>query len=123
MLSTAHTASRLWRQRLLVLRGVLVVILALAFMAAWLHAKSPMPAITVIVWLTLLWLPPLLYLPTQRQGEARQRNWLTMELTLDILLFIGFLYQLGGAGNPIIFYLLLPVLVASLSLPSGRNAL
>ena len=109
------TPSRLWRQRLAALRGMLVITLGLAYMGAWMHALSPMPMLTTVIWLTLLWLPSLLLLLTRHQPERQQQRWLLVETCLDTVLFIGLLYQLGGAGNPLVFYLLVPVLVASLS--------
>lgn len=69
----------------------------------------------------LLWLPSLLLLPSRHVSERAQHYWLLLELTLDVLLFVGFLYQIGGAGNPLIFYLLLPVLIAAQSLPLAGN--
>ena len=123
MTALSPTSYRIWRRRLVMLRGILVVILALTFITAWSHAVSPLPVITVLFWLTLLWLPSLLPLFTGNATERHQHLWLICELALDILLFLGFLYQVGGAGNPVIFYLLLPVLVAALSLPLASNLL
>lgn len=105
------------------LRGLLIVVLALAFAVAWSHAMSPLPVITVLVWLSLLWCPSLLFLVTRRAKDRRQLRWLTVELCLDVLFFLGLLYQIGGTSNPIIFYLLLPVLIAALSLPLAGNTL
>ncbi|MDF1630365.1 MAG: HAMP domain-containing sensor histidine kinase [Alcanivoracaceae bacterium] len=107
----------------MILRGMMVVILAIVFIAAWSHSVSPLPVITAVLWLTLLWLPSLLLLFTGKTPERHQHLWLISELTLDVMLFLGFLYQVGGAGNPVIFYLLLPVLVAALSLPVAGNLL
>lgn len=123
MTALSPTSFRTWRRRLVMLRGMLVVILSLAFIAAWSHAVSPLPVVTVVFWLTLLWLPSLLLLATAKAPERHQLRWLTAELVLDVGLFLGFLYQVGGAGNPVIFYLLLPVLVAALSLPIAGNLL
>ncbi|MCC1496431.1 HAMP domain-containing sensor histidine kinase [Alcanivorax sp. 1008] len=123
MTALSPTSFRTWRSRLVMLRGMLVVILAIVFIAAWSHSVSPLPVITVLFWLTLLWLPSLLLLFTGKAPERYQHLWLISELTLDVLLFLGFLYQAGGAGNPVIFYLLLPVLVAALSLPVVGNML
>lgn len=105
------------------LRGLLIMVLALAFAVAWSHAMSPLPVITVLVWLLLLWCPSLLFLFTRRAKDRHQLRWLSFELCLDVLLFLGLLYQIGGTSNPIIFYLLLPVLIAALSLPLSGNAL
>jgi two-component system, sensor histidine kinase RegB len=123
MTALPPTSLRTWRRRLVMLRGMLVVTLALAFITAWSHAVSPLPVITVLLWLTLLWLPSLLLTFTGKAPERAQQRWLISELALDVLLFLGFLYQIGGAGNPVIFYLLLPVLVAALSLPVAGNLL
>ncbi|MFN3713295.1 MAG: ATP-binding protein [Alcanivoracaceae bacterium] len=112
-----------WRQRLVMLRGLVVVILGLLFALAWSHNLSPLPVVLVLFWLTLLWLPSLLFLATRRVAASRQQHLLSLELTLDVLLFLGFVYQLGGAGNPVIFYLLVPVLIAALSLSLTGNAL
>ncbi len=105
------------------LRGLLTVVLALAIALAWSHAVSPLPVITVLAWLLLLLSPSLLFLITRRAKDRHQILWLTLELCLDVLLFLGLLYQIGGTSNPIIFYLLLPVLIAALSLPLAGNAL
>jgi two-component system, sensor histidine kinase RegB len=122
MNQSSTTSPRIWRQRLLMLRGLLIVILALAFALAWSHRMSPLPMITVLFWLLLLWMPSLLYLASRQVAERWQIRWLNIELCLDTGLFLGLLYQIGGAGNPIIFYLLLPVLIAALALPARSNA-
>jgi two-component system sensor histidine kinase RegB len=105
------------------LRGLVIIVLAMVFALAWSHAISPLPVITVLVWLLLLWCPSLLFLITRRAKDRHQLRWLTLELCLDVLLFLGLLYQIGGTSNPIIFYLLLPVLIAALSLPLAGNIL
>jgi two-component system, sensor histidine kinase RegB len=110
-----------WRQRLVMLRGLVVVILAMLFAVAWSHNLSPLPVVLVLFWLTLLWLPSLLFLATRRVALSHQQRLLLLELALDVLLFLGFVYQLGGAGNPVIFYLLVPVLIAALSLSLAGN--
>jgi two-component system, sensor histidine kinase RegB len=112
-----------WRQRLVMLRGMVVVILGLLFTLAWAHQLSPLPVIVVLFWLTLLWLPSLLFVVTRQATDATQQRLLMLELGLDVVLFLGLVYQLGGAGNPVIFYLLVPVLVAALSLPIAGNLL
>lgn len=123
MTAFSPASIRIWRQRLVMLRGLLIVVLALAFAVAWSHAMSPLPVITVLVWLLLLWCPSVLFLFTRRARDRHQIRWLTFELCLDVLLFLGLLYQIGGTSNPIIFYLLLPVLIAALSLPLTGNVL
>ncbi|PKM21886.1 MAG: sensor histidine kinase [Gammaproteobacteria bacterium HGW-Gammaproteobacteria-14] len=122
MSSLPSVALLAWRQRLLVLRGIAVVIFALLFATAWAHSLSPMPALTVLFWLTLLWLPSALYWPTRHFESNSQQHLLTLEIGADILLFLGLLHQLGGSGNPVTFYLLIPVLIGSLSLPLLRLA-
>ena len=123
MTALSSASTRVWRQRLVMLRGVLIAVLALAFTVAWSHAMSPLPVITVLVWLSLLWCPSLLFLATRRAKDRHQLHWLGVELCLDVLFFLGLLYQIGGTSNPIIFYLLLPVLIAALSLPLAGNTL
>lgn len=123
MTALSPASTRVWRQRLVMLRGLLIMVLALAFALAWSHAITPLPVVTALFWLLLLWCPSLLFLVTRHAKERHQSRWLTFELCLDVLLFLGLLYQIGGTGNPIIFYLLLPVLMAALSLPPAGNAL
>lgn len=123
MTASSSASTRVWRQRLVMLRGLLIMALALAFAVAWSHAISPLPVITVLFWLLLLWCPSLLFLITRHAKDRHQLRWLTLELCLDILLFLGLLYQIGGTSNPIIFYLLVPVLIAALSLPLAANTL
>lgn len=113
--------ARLWRQRLLILRGLLVMALALLFIALWLRQLTPVPVITVLLSLTLLWSPSLLLLFSRRHHQ--QQHWLAAELLLDVLFFTLFLQQVGGSGNPLAFYLLLPALLAGLALPLSAAAL
>ena len=123
MTAFSPASTRVWRQRLVMLRGLLIMVLALAFAVAWSHAMSPLPVITVLFWLLLLLCPSLLFLITRHTKDRYQLRWLTFELCLDVLLFLGLLYQIGGTSNPIIFYLLVPVLIAALSLTLTANTL
>lgn len=105
-----------WRLRLVALRLVLVLLVAggLLLLAAR-HMMTPDAALwtaTVLPLLPCLWLAP-----TRGADERRQRLLLGLELAMDMALFLALIWHLGGAGNPLTFCLLIPVLIAGLALP------
>lgn len=108
---------RVWRRRLIGLRSLLVVSLALALLVLQQLARTP-STLEPLLWLAALLLPSLIALASL--NARRQQRLLTLELTLDVLIFVGLLQQLGGAGNPLSFYLLIPLLLGALTL--GRTA-
>ncbi|MDX1804842.1 MAG: sensor histidine kinase [Alcanivorax sp.] len=105
-----------WRLRLIWIRSGLVfsIGLALSMLAGLGHTGYPLLELS---WLAALMLPSLLTLTTLRVGDGRHAQLLTLELVLDVLLFVGLIQGFGGAGNPLSFYLLVPVLIAALTLP------
>lgn len=108
-----------WRRRLLILRGILVATLAfVALFASMRGVKLISPAATLL-WLSLLWLPSVWYWPTRQAAISTQTNLLSAELLFDSLIFLSLMYTLGGSANPLTFYLLIPILVAALSLPAS----
>ncbi len=108
-----------WRKRLLLLRGLLVVVVALMAAAASLRQVS----VPALLWpfIAVLWAPVLLYWPTRRQSPRAQQNWLAAELLYDTLAFMLLVYALGGATNPLTFYLLMPLLITALTQNSART--
>lgn len=110
---------RNWRLRLLWLRALLVSLIGLALLLLLGLGHSGY-SLSELGWLGALLLPSLITLATRRSSE--QRQLLTLELALDTLLFTALLQGFGGAGNPLSFYLLVPALLAALTLP-WRNTL
>ena len=110
-----------WRRRLLILRGMLILVLALVALTTSLQNLDLLTPKQAAIWLTLLWLPSLWYWPTRKLSLAMQSAWLTADLLCDSLLFMALIYTFGGAANPLTFYLLIPVMVAGLSLPLVRS--
>ncbi|EKF73977.1 hypothetical protein A11A3_10741 [Alcanivorax hongdengensis A-11-3] len=111
-----------WRLRLIWLRCGLVLIIALALLALRTlgHSGYHRPE---LLWLGALLLPCLLTAVTLRLPIRRQRQMLTLELALDVLLFIGLVQGFGGGGNPLSFYLLVLALLASITLPLANTLL
>lgn len=121
---TRPSVHPVWRRRLIWLRGVLVVSLALALLM--LHRASPvdLPPLEPVLWLAAMLLPSLLTLATLNRGPGAQQRLLTVELMLDVLLFLGLMQVVGGASNPLTFYLLIPLLLGGLTLtPLGAGLL
>lgn len=110
-----------WRRRLLILRGMLIVVLALVALTTSLQNLDLLTPKQAAIWLTLLWLPSVWYWPTRKLSLSMQSAWLTADLLSDSLLFMALIYTFGGAANPLTFYLLIPVMVAGLSLPLVRS--
>lgn len=114
---TLPSHHRLWRRRLIGLRVLLVVCLAVAMLIMReASAREPTP-LAPLLWLAALLLPCLPVLFTFNQPAQRQQRLLTLELSLDLLLFLGLLRHFGGAANPLSFYLLIPLLLGALTLP------
>ena len=105
-----------WRLRLIWLRSLLVlaITLALILLQSLGHSGYHIPELG---WLAALLLPSLVTLCTWRLLPRHHGALLTLELALDTLLFAGLIQNFGGAGNPLAFYLLVPALLASLTLP------
>ncbi len=101
------TLQRVWRRRLIGLRSLLVLCLALALLVLQQIARAP-ASLEPLLWLAALLLPNLIALASL--NTRRQQRLLALELTLDVVIFVGLLQQLGGAGNPLSFYLLVPLL-------------
>ena len=110
-----------WRRRLLILRGVLVVTVAVLAAAASLR-QTPLP-VQLLPMVAVLWLPALSYWPTRGRDDRTQQNWLAAELLYDTLAFMLLMYLLGGAANPLTFYLLVPLLVTALTQDTTRTVL
>ncbi|MCG8392482.1 MAG: hypothetical protein MI745_05315 [Pseudomonadales bacterium] len=114
-MTTRHPL-RNWRLRLIWLRSLLVLIITLALMLLQSLGHTGY-RLTELGWLAALLLPSLITLLSHRVRPSRQGRLLTLELALDTLLFAGLIQGFGGAGNPLSFYLLVPALLASLTLP------
>ncbi|MZR62280.1 HAMP domain-containing sensor histidine kinase [Alcanivorax sp. DP30] len=106
---------RNWRLRLVWLRSLLVLLFTLALMLLQSLGHTGYH-LAQLSWLGALLLPSLITLLSHR-SRKHQSQLLTLELALDTLLFILLLQSFGGAGNPLSFYLLVPALLASLTLP------
>ncbi len=112
---------RSWRLRLIWLRSLLVLLFTLALMLLQSLGHTGYH-LTQLSWLGALLLPSLITLLSHR-SRKHQSQLLTLELALDTALFIVLLQSFGGAGNPLSFYLLIPALLASLTLPLGNSLL
>src|SRR5690606_10784924 len=110
-----------WRRRLLILRGMLILVLALVALTTSLQNLDLLTPQQAAIWLTLLWLPSVGYWPTRQLSLPMQSARLTGHLLRASLLFMALIYTFGGAANPLTFYLLIPVMVAGLSLPLVRS--
>ncbi|MEY1662422.1 sensor histidine kinase [Isoalcanivorax beigongshangi] len=108
---------RTWRRRLLLLRAGLITVLALVFWVADLRGVLPLPTLEAAAWLVVLWLPSIGCVLTWQANRRWQERLLAVEASADMVLFLGLLHQLGGAANPLAYYLLVPVTLAALSLP------
>ena len=106
---------RNWRLRLIWLRSLLVLLFTLALMLLQSLGHTGYH-LAQLSWLGALLLPSLITLLSHR-STRHQSRLLTLELALDTLFFILLLQSFGGAGNPLSFYLLVPALLASLTLP------
>lgn len=111
-----------WRLRLIWLRSLLVLIITLALMVLQSQGHSGY-RLNELGWLAALLLPSLLTLLSHRVNHQRHAPLLTLELALDTILFTGLIQGFGGAGNPLSFYLLVPALLASLTLPLKNGML
>ena len=111
-----------WRLRLIWLRSLLVLIITLALMMLQSQGHTGY-RLNELGWLAALLLPSLITLLSHRVAAIRHRPLLTLELALDTLLFTGLIQGFGGAGNPLSFYLLVPALLASLTLPLKNGLL
>lgn len=106
---------RSWRLRLIWLRSLLVLLFTLALMLLQSQGHTGYH-LDQLSWLGAMLLPSLITLLSHR-SRKHQSQLLTLELGLDTALFILLLQSFGGAGNPLSFYLLVPALLASLTLP------
>lgn len=111
-----------WRRRQMILRGVLVVIMALLAAIAGLHGSNLPSHSYAPYWLAALWLPSIWYWPTLSLSIQHLQRLHAIELAADSLLFLGLMYSLGGSANPLTFYLLIPVLISALSLPLSSSS-
>lgn len=118
MNDTPHDLTCLpWRRRLIWLRGLLVVVVLLGLSGLQQLGHGGYQ-LSELLWLAGLLLPNLVGLISRSPTKPRQQTWMTMELFLDVVFFTGLLHGFGGAGNPLSFYLLVPALLAALTLPS-----
>lgn len=119
---TRSSAHRVWRRRLIWLRSLLVLSLALALLTLQRVSPMDMPPLEPMLWLAALLLPNVVTLATL--NRAAQQRLLTVELVLDVLLFLGLVQTFGGSSNPLTFYLLIPLLLGGLTLtPLGAGLL
>lgn len=116
-MTTYPNPHRLWRRRLIALRSLLVVCLALALLTLPRFSPDLLPPPALLAGLAALLLPSLLAVCTLNVAPPRQQRLLGIELALDLLFVLALVQQLGGAANPLSFYLLVPLLLAALTLP------
>ncbi len=112
-----------WRRRMLWLRAVLVIALALALLVLRQFSALVPLSLTPLLWLGALLLPNLLTLLTLNLDPHPQQRLLAVELAMDVMLFLAVVQLFGGASNPMTFYLLVPVLMAGMTLPPMTNGL
>ena len=111
-----------WRLRLIWLRSLLVLAITLALIVLQRFGHSGYQ-LAELGWLGALLLPNLVTLLTRKAPSQRHSQLLTLELAMDAILFAGLIQGFGGAGNPLSFYLLVPALMASLTLPMANGIL
>lgn len=111
-----------WRLRLIWLRSLLVLAITLALIVLQRFGHSGYQ-LAELGWLGALLLPNLVTLLTRKAPLQRHSQLLTLELAMDAILFAGLIQGFGGAGNPLSFYLLVPALMASLTLPMAGGIL
>ncbi|MFP1682684.1 sensor histidine kinase [Alloalcanivorax sp. C16-1] len=109
---------RVWRRRLIALRSLLVLSLALALLTLRRVSPELLPPPNVLLGLAALLVPSLVAVCSLNVRASRQRTLLGVELALDLLAVLIVVQQLGGAANPLSFYLLVPLLLAALTQPS-----
>ncbi|MDF1820769.1 MAG: HAMP domain-containing sensor histidine kinase [Alcanivoracaceae bacterium] len=112
---TSLSSALSWRRRMLVIRSVAVSLLAMFYLLSSYPGADH--SLRVIALLTLACVPNLNVWLQGAATERWQSRWLRLELAADVLLFLPLLHALGGADNPVAFYLLVPLLVAALSTP------
>lgn len=117
-MSPAEPRLSAFHRRLVVLRWWLLAGLALAVLAApaWLDVGLPLPPLVAVL-LTLA----AFNLLTQRRRDGADFGAaeLAGQLAVDLAGMGVLLYLSGGAANPLVSLLLLPVAVAALSLPGA----
>ena len=116
-LLTASTADPL--ARLMLLRNVLTLALAVALGMAALMLNLQLPWGRMLGVLLLLPVANLLARPRLRDRERIRDAELFLQLLLDIAVLSCLLYLSGGSINPFVSLYLLPLVIAAITLPQG----
>lgn len=106
---------------LLTLRALLTLALSGTVLGAFFHLDQPLnyPALTVI--LGLLTISAFVLLVRLKQQKNTSPFEFSCHLLLEMTLISGLLFYTGGAGNPLISYLILPVALAASTLPTRMS--
>ncbi len=108
---------RLWLFRLLVVLGPCVMLLWLRF---GLTPPQPLPFLAVVLFLIWGMLAFVAVHPSARRNKPVTAWELFAYLQLDVLALALLLFFSGGASNPFVSLLLLPLTVAAALLPAGQ---
>lgn len=108
-------------RQLMTMRSMLIVILALAIYLASRTEVAHLPLTPILIVLLLLTLVNAALLLRLHQPKSVTVNELTIQLLADIAAVATIAYFTGGANNPFLSYLLVPVCIGAATLPS-KNA-
>jgi two-component system sensor histidine kinase RegB len=108
-------ATRLNMQRLIMLRGVVMVCLSLVILALY-QASIPLPYAPLISAIAALGLLSLIAWSRLRETAQTSQRELVMQLLGDIAALSLLFYFSGGYSNPFIWMYLLPITVAAVAL-------
>jgi len=111
-------ATRLNLQRLVMLRGVVILSLGLVIATLTLHA-IPLPIAPLVLSIGLLALLSLLAWWRVKHATLITQQELLLQLLGDIALFSMIFYVSGGYSNPLIWMYLIPITVAAVALKSA----
>jgi two-component system sensor histidine kinase RegB len=120
--SGIDSSLRLNQRRAVILRWWLLAAVALAVLAAPTLLDIALPREPMFVVLVLMTAFNGYVQSSSRCGEAVSASELFGELCVDLVALAILLFLSGGAANPLISFLLVPVAVAALSLPGKLTA-
>ena len=106
-------------RRLLVIRGIVFVLQFVALLYAWLVLELALDyGVIAVIFGSLALVNGALYRRLQQHQSPRPQEFVT-HLLIDVFGLSLLLYFTGGASNPFVSYLLVPVTIAAASLTWG----
>ncbi len=118
--SNFDNTSRLNLKRLAMLRGVAIVGEIVAVWVAWQILDIDLPVLDLALMIGLHLLVTVVAGWRVRRVDAVSVTEFWIQLSLDVLVLSGLLYLTGGATNPFVSLLLLPLVVAATLLPKRQ---